>query len=475
MAINTPNASYNEMAKKWERSSDLYEGLQRLRLKSNIYLPKELEETDQNYQQRVNRSVLFNVYRRTIQALVGYAFSSAVTVSGAPPQLEYLEYNFDGTGRSITEVAAEIFHDSIHFGKAHVYVDFPSTKDLPEDLSLPEYEQMNLRPFVIPVCPRSVIGWRVEYDNGIETLKNIRLREVVREEDENFEESTVEYIRLITPDQITTYKATVDDSDFDIIDVSENTLNKIPLLTVYSNKLAALVSEPLLADLVELNINHFQSVSTQANALHFSRLPILLATGFADDADQLVIASNTIVMNSDPAASLKFVELNGQSISSARLFNQDLEGYMSKSGSEILFTKSVARQTASARQTDQVEALSIVQVILRSIEQSLEKAYSLAGEWLGLENVDVSIAIGSDLQLVSDPNPTNALVELQKLFQLNDEQLVDEGKRRGILAPHIKPTDVNINNVQEQPSNAPVATSDEDSLDEENPDKDTQQ
>ena len=143
---------------------------------------------------------------------------------------------------------------------------------------------------------------------------------------------------------------------------------------------------------------------------------------------------------------------------------------MQKSGSEILFSQSVARQTASARQIDQAESLSITQLVIRSTEQAIEQAYKLAGEWMGLGEFDVSVSIGSDLNLVSDPNPTMALTELQRLFGLSDEQLVEEAKRRGLLAPHIKDSEVNINNVQEQPSNAPVPTSDE-----ENPDEDTQQ
>lgn len=444
------------MSKKWIRGDDLYEGLQRLRDKSADYLPKEVEETDTNYKMRINRSVLFNTYRRTLQTLIGVAFSSPVTVSNVPPELQYLEYNADGSGRSITEVAADLFFDSIHYGLSHVFVDFPNSNNIDEDMSLPEYEALNLRPYFIPVNPKSVIGWKVDYQSGIEVLKNIRILETLYEENENFEEETVQYIKYITPEQVVTYRADVENPDFEVVNVNENSLNKIPLITIYSNKKAPLYAEPLLSDLIELNLAHYQTISTQANCLHFARLPILLATGFGDDADSFTIASNTLIMNSDPSANLRFVELHGSSISSGRQHGMDLESYMARSGAEVLFSASVSRQTATARLVDQKESLSITQLVIRSIEQALEQAYGIAGEWLGLENVNVSVSIGSDLNLVSDPNPSSALVELQKLFGMDDAQLLEEAKRRGLLASHIKEEDINVNNFSEQQSNTPV-------------------
>ena len=421
------------MKSRWEVCNDLLEGRHAVFQKISEYLPQEIKETDKAYKARVRRSALHNIYKRAIQTLVGYTFQSPITVSNLPKELEYLLYNANGSGSSITDLAAKLFLDAVHYGKSHAYVDFP--KNTLSNVSYIEFMESGLRPYIVVVSPENVIGWRVEYDNGIEVLKNVRISEVAYDEDFDFNEFQVRQVRLVEPDLITIYKAYED--KYDIADAYENTLGKIPLLTAYANKKAPLVAYPLFEDLAHLNINHFQSLSDQINILHFCRLPLLVASGFDDDADNLEISANTLIVTNNDNANLRYVEINGQSVASGRQLNQDLENFAAKAGAEILYTKSVARQTAEGRRTDQSEALSTIQLVVRNIEQMVENAIKIAGEWIGVDASDVSVSIGSDLTLKDDPNPVNALQLLQDMFGFNNEQMLEIAKIKGLVPSHI--------------------------------------
>ena len=445
MTIRTTKLAYRSMASKWVVVDDLMAGADHIRKKGKIYLPQELGESDAAYERRLARSVLYNLYKRTVQTLVGYTFSAPVTVSNAPAELEYLQYNFNGTGRSITEVAAELFKDAIHLGVSHLYVDFPKT-DVNAVMNPIDFAELGLRPYCVQVNPRGVIGWRVDYNNGFNTLNEVRILEEIIEEDD-YVEVLKERVRKIEPDFISVYELNVgtdDPENWELVDGYVNTLGKIPLLTTYGNYIEPMVGHPVLADLAELNLAHYRSLSDQINILHIARVPILVAAGFADDADEITISANTLITSTNDKASLKYTEINGQSVSSGRQLNADLEGYMSRTGADIIYTKSVARQTATGRQVDQAESLSVIQIIIKSLEQTLESAYKLAGEWLGLNDVDVSVTIGSDLSLVNDPNPVTSLLSLQELVQLDDETLLEELKRRGILAAHVNPENISV-------------------------------
>ena len=132
---------------------------------------------------------------------------------------------------------------------------------------------------------------------------------------------------------------------------------------------------------------------------------------------------------------------------------------MAKMGSDILHQKGVSRQTATTRTIDKSESLSVMQSIIRDLEHSLERAFHLAGEWLGVDASNVKVAIGEDLSLPVEANPGDGLEELG----LSDEDLLAEMKRRGILSDKV----YSINTEQRENENVNTFESDETDVSEE--------
>lgn len=475
MGISTPSLEYNRMAKKWELPEALVGGTQTMRDGKERWLPQEPNESDEAYLVRLNRTFLFNVYKRTIDSLVGIAFSNNVTVEGVPPQLEYLEWNINGEGQSLTELGSKLFHDTLHYGKSHVYPDFPSVDT--QGLSYKQYKEMGLKPYIARVSPVSVIGWKHTYQNGFADLEHVRILDSYYEEDENFEQVVVNQVRYITKDRIQVWESrgalaqnTVTRtgvvlpastsggtaSGWEKVEERDNTQGEVYLLCAYGNKQAPFVAYPVLEDLAWLNLCHYQSSSDQRNILHVARVPFLLATGFAEDAmDNVTLAANRMVLSEASDADIKYVEHTGNSIRSGQDDLDKLEQQMSKVGAEVLFSKSVSRQTLGGRKIDQLEALSVTQIALRSVEQMLEQAYIYCGKWLDLPEFSPSINIGADLELPEDPNPVQSLLQLQELLNMDDNTLLEEIKRRKILAAHVKADSLNIKEESEEPEIEP--------------------
>lgn len=486
MAVNTPLRAYREMASKWELPLALMGGTARMRKESKDWLPQLPNESDDLYQIRVERSFLFNVYRRTILSMVGNAFNDNITVSGVPKELEYLEYNANGQGQSLTEHAAELFEDALIFGKCHNYVDFPNTEI--ERVNLVEYSRMGLRPYLARISPINLIGWELSYNNGFENVEHIRILDSDFRVNEDFLEEEREIVRIIRPESIQVYareysgvsgmqprpygaKLSVVDrageGDFELVSETPNELGYVPIQSGYANKRGTFVADPTLEDLAWLNLQHFQSSSDQNNILHITRVPFLLGTGFEEEeVDNITIAANNMVISGNKDASIGYVEHTGTSMQAGRQHGKDLEEQMKQSGAEILFAKSVSRQTATSRKIDQAEALSVAQISLRSIEQMLEQNYKVAADWLDIDNdFEPIVSIGADLNLADDPNPVQGFISLHEALGFDPETALSEAKRRGLIAPHVTIKDIEImERKQQEPlfDNTPSDSNDED-------------
>ncbi|AHX01198.1 putative structural protein [Nitrincola phage 1M3-16] len=447
--VATPSSAYDQMAKEWELPATLWGGTPAMRQAGKKYLPQEPKESDEAYQNRLNRSFLLNLYKRTIQTVSGMAFLKPVVVSNVPKELEGVEYNVDGTGRSITELCYDMAVIALHLGKVHLYVDMPEYDA--ENMTLKDFRESGVLPYAAMIHPTRCIGWRQKKGTGKPTLEQVRILEdrVEVSEANEWEDKTVQYVRVIHDTHVDIWRLDPElDAEWVLDRTEETELGVIPLLTAYSNKTGFMTASPPLLDLAYVNQAHFISASDQRNILHVARVPFLLATGFSDgDLNGLEIGSNRMIATDNPDADIKHVEHTGQAINAGRTDLKDLEAQMAMLGADLLISKSLSRVTATAKRIDQSQSMSILQMTLRSIEQMVEEMYRLMGIMMGVDASNVSVSIGDDLSIANEPNPAAALKIIKELGLLTDEQLVEEAKRQGILSSYLK-LDPNRPNVE---------------------------
>jgi hypothetical protein len=179
-------------------------------------------------------------------------------------------------------------------------------------------------------------------------------------------------VRIIEAGQWTTY--ILNESQYDIENQGQFDLDYVPVINIYAKKEAPFVAYPPLEDLAWLNLRHWQSSSDQNNILHVVRVPLMFGRGFQEgELEGLEIGANRAVTTTNENADMKYIEHTGNAINAGRMDLKDLEIRMGQMGADILIQGSVSRQTAAARKIDQAESMSIFQVILRNLENALNK------------------------------------------------------------------------------------------------------
>src|SRR5512143_482784 len=98
--VATTSLNYDAMAPHWELPHALMGGTMAMVDAGQKYLPKEPKEQTKSYNNRLNRSVLFGGYSKTVNALSGKPFDKPVGLK-APKELEAMTSDVDLTGRNI--------------------------------------------------------------------------------------------------------------------------------------------------------------------------------------------------------------------------------------------------------------------------------------------------------------------------------------------------------------------------------------
>lgn len=438
--VATPSGAYKEMSKHWELILALRGGTLKMREEKEKWLPREMRESVGAYENRLKRSVCYGALNRTVDTLAGLPFMRAMTIEGLPSELEYLQYDADSTETDLTGFGHTILKEIIALGLTHILVDMPYFEGA---ITLKDQEDNKIRPYFCHISPTSLIGWTTERRGGLEILTSIRIKEYVVVSDEDWSEKEVEQIRVIKPDLIEIWREREvrKKEEWYIYNTLPNNLGKIPLVTIYGNRTGFMQAKPPLEDLAFLNLRHYQKLSDLDNIEHVANVPFLFGSGF-DDAEMegIEIGPNRIITSSNKEADLKYVEHTGQAIGVSQRSMKYLEERMAAMGADLIVRKSVDRQTATARQIDQSESISMLQIMINNLETGLEAAIGLAGEWVSTEANNVQIDVGDYLDTPDNgPNLVDILLQMVADNQgMTLEEAQTELKRRGILSDMFK-------------------------------------
>jgi len=403
------------------------------------YLPQEEGEEDNIYYNRLTRSVLFGAYSRTVKSLSAIPFMTAMTVADLPTELEYLLSEADGDEEALHPFVKRLLEDLINFGKCHILVEYPV---LEEELSLGEEQEQNIRPYFSRINPLKLINWTYKTVGSKKQLTSIRLFEDVDVVDpaDQWNVKPVQQIRNITPG----FTQIFQNSDSDgketgytqLGDDIPNSLDKIGLVTVYANKQGYMQSAPLLEELAWLNIRHYQKVSDLDNIEHVTSIPMAYALGIEDgEMDKVTFAAHTLLKSTNPEVKIGYLEHQGKAIPAQQNSIQQLEQRMAAMGADMLTPRGTStRETGIAKTIDNTKATSILQESVEALELGLEKAFTLAGEWMDVDASGTQVNIGDKISLTVDANLVANLIGLMQSKNLSPEDLTQEMQKRGMLS-----------------------------------------
>ena len=441
--VNTYAPPWDTFKIRLEKCRTLMGGTETLRSLSETYLPRNEIESPKNYGARLKRSVLFNGYRKTVEDFCGRVFRNPVVLSDdVNEQFKQWSKSISFQGEALTDFGERVFTDGLQAGISYVYVETPVVKD---QLNLEQEESLNVRPYFVHIPAERILGWKSSVLGGRTVLNQVRIFETVSDTSQSayneFKDTPVNQVRVLERnDGFVSSSIYREDSKGDWVIVESNyiDIDEIPLVPFYASRHSFMAGKPPLEDLADLNIRHWQSDSDLSNTLRYVANPILFGKGFGE-TKELMIANSSAILMGDSEADLKYVELQGNSVSSVSDYVSQLEFRMEAMGLQLLVVKG-GPQTATGEIRNETKEMSKLGMMAARFEEALENCYVLASKLSGVEWSPGSIKVNSDLTSFDlSPGVLNLLLGAVNSGKISVETFWDEMRRRGLLMDTFDP------------------------------------
>lgn len=439
------SSEWAEMAPKWKLIQTLLDGTDAMRAAGQDYLPQHDAESPGAYAERLGTNTLYNVFKLTVNALVGRPFQTEIKWSeDTPEQIAALFSNIDLQGSDLNAFCREWFRGGLSKGFYHILVDFngpqPSeraTRTKADDM------KANVRPYWKLICPENVIAAYATVVDGVEQLTHVRIREceTVRV---GFLEEEREYIRVLEPGRWWRYEQIKDPktgkSKWVVESEGVTDVPFIPLVTFYAARDEFMCCTPPLLDLAYLNVRHWQSTSDQISVLTVARFPMLAVAGIHDTkAAELIVGPRQLLSTRDAAGRFYYVEHSGKSIEAGANELANLEELMGNYGAEFLKKKKAASRNPQDRIYDVTEATSELQEMILRFCSSVYVALQMTAAWLKLPEKDGAlyggtVMLDNDFTIQdSNANDLQHLAQARKNGDISLETYIDTLKRLNVI------------------------------------------
>ena len=437
----------SEENRRLERT--LMGGTKAIRKAGKAFTPSYPNEDEDSYKMRLNGATLFNGFEDTVKKMVGKVLAKDIVLGeDVPPTIKEYCTNIDGQGRNITAFALDAFREAMVDGISYIFVDFPVVKPAVEGEKpfLSDQKAQGARPISILYTADQIVGFKHENRGGQEVLTQIRIRETIVESEGEFGESQIDQIRVLNIGSFQIWRrsevvGTVE--KWELFDEGVTTLNKIPIVPVYVNRVGYMIGSPALKSLAELNLEHWISSTDQRKALTFARFAMMVFAGVKPGSIGTVGPDMVVeLMESD--AKWGKIESSGEGIVAGRLDLEAIEKKMEHTGMVIHVQNSSGDITATAASINSEEANAALLAAAGGLEDSLDQMLQLHAEYEALPtggSVTVNKGFGkrrSTATVVDLINLFNSgllddltvLTELQERGDLNNDIDLEEVKRR---------------------------------------------
>ena len=430
-----------DQMKGWENMKAVVSGTEYLRENCEAFLPLEPREDYSAYLARVNRAVFTPYTQRLISGAAGLILRKPISIEGDPYWMEVFNKDVDGCGSDLDEYARRLVMCALTYGHCHTLVDFPAPTNAK---SLAEERALNRRPYWIEVDPTKVYGWRLDRESNYGNLTQVRIGEKAVVPDGEFGEKVYDQIRVIEPGRYRVYRqeqqkkemqgnfpypSSFDQSDataeFELIESGPYSLEQIPLVTVYANKLDTMTSRPPLLDIAHLNLAHFQRQADLIHSLHIASQPMLVLEGWDDQTKDMAISVN-YAMATQPGNKVYYVEPAASAFEAQSAEIQELQQQMASLGLSTLSQQKFVAESADARRLDRIDTNSMLAMVSMDLESGLQKSYNLAANYLGIEPPKVKISRDFDLQRLIGQ-------DIAAMAQLFEGNIIDREEFREML------------------------------------------
>ena len=409
--VNDPASVWVRQEPHWGLIETLLGGTYSMRKNHRRFLPQEPRETDESYQNRLNRSVLAPYYIRLERMLAGMLTRKPVRLDDVPDVIREQLFDVDLQGNDLQTWLFTTSRMCLRYGHVGVLVDAPAAGQ-------------NGRPYYVTYTPREILGFRQELKNGRQELTQLRLAEKILVPDGLYGEKEVEQIRVLTPGAFEIHQRN-DQGDFVVIDQGRTSLSEIPFSVAYSNRVGVLESLPPLADIAQLNLQHYQVQSDLSNQLHISAVPMLAIFGFPQSAEEISAGPGEALALPSPGESdAKYIEPAGNSYDAQFKQLDRIAEQINALGLASILGSKLSAETAEAKRIDRSQGDSTMMVVAQQMQDLIDNCLRFHAEYMQEPNAGSSLVNRDFMGIRLEPQEIQALLQLYTAGTITQETLL---------------------------------------------------
>ena len=428
-----------EMMTRWRAININVLGTNAIRLNAEDIIPREPKEPDDAYSRRIFHAVMPPFIQRLASQAAGTILRRGVHLEGGDQEwFEDWAKDVTGDGTPLNEFAREILVDALLYGHCATLVDY-SNEEQPATLA--DEIAMGRKPYLVRVGAQQIRGWRTVGNRHQAPLTMVRYSEITSIPKGQFGEEIIEQIRVVTEDGYQIWRAGDADTQggggWELYESGTHTAGEVPIIPVYSNRIATLVSKPPLEECANLAIAYCQRFTDYMHNVHCGALPLLALKGFDPDSGdtELGISVNTAILL-PPDGDATIVSPPSDSYNAQLNCLQTLEEQISTLGVSTLAKQNLTNTTAEAKRLDRIDSDSIMAIMSEDLTRALTDMMRIVGQYAGKEPPTITIPKDFENRLL-DGNQITALLQLQMQNQISQNTLLRILREGEVLPPYV--------------------------------------
>lgn len=482
MAKNTPDTTssdYDAMLPYWDKVEAILGGRDAVIAGGETYLPRFPNETDADYQYRLDNAKFTNVYKDIVDNLASKPFAEEVGLGdGAPERFLQLAEDIDGRGNNLHVFAETTFSDGLNNAIDWIFVDYTKARPRADGqrLSIAEERKQGLRPYWVHVPAKKMLAAYSDKVGDKEVFTHARMLETVVRRD-GFGEVCVERVRVLNrepiyevidgaaTDRIIGYEPATYEvwekkatgrrtgSQWTVVESGPVTIGVIAIVPFATGKRkgGSWRFIPPMQGVADLQVEHYQAETALKHIKELTAFPMLAGNGVQPAivngepapvpvGPQAVLYAPPIMGDTSAThGEWKFIEPTAESLKFLASEVEAIEKQMRELGRQPL-TATAGITVVTAALASQ-KASSAVQAWAYRLKDALEQAFVYTAMWLNLgADAAPEVTVYTDFALdASDDKGLDALTKARENKDLSRRTYWAELRRRGQLSGDFDP------------------------------------
>ena len=426
---------------------------------------------DEDYNFYKLRAQFFNAAGRTLDGLAGM-LNRKPCICTVPDGMEkYLE-NVDGKGHSIEQFVDMVCKDVLATGWGSVLIDMPQSG---KTVSQADVEKKGLYAYMVYYKAESSTKWRWQVKGRFNSLKYVILKEPTLVQVEgSFEEELKDYYRVLEIREDGHYWQTLYNDKLEIVYTvdpksKQGNFTELPFTFMSVNTEP---EEPILSDLINVNLSHYRKSADYENGLHWTGVPTPFERGWTpetqydDDGHEVAqkpmkLGGTQFLYFPPGTEQVGYLEFSGSGLNQVAQAMLCDEERMAILGARIIAQEKKGVEAAETAKIHNAAENSVLASFANNMSKTFSKLLRIYLEWttgtqIPQDQVSVKINTDYDVSTMS-PAELTALVSLWQTGGIAKSDLFKNLKEGEIIDADRNLDEMNAEIEEEQQAKMAVA------------------